>query len=343
MISSSLTASLPPASHLTILTSLITKHPGLKSLIIPLIPRPTLDAAIQALNAAAKKIKDAHPYSQPAPSVGFGFGFGSPQLPPSGLSSFGSAVSSTNSTPSTSSAGSSSSGIRDGYVQNRLRPVVAEFASTARSYLSYFTSESSPTPSSSASATAVPLHPIAELVHPADTFTYLHTLTLHILRLSPQARGLVVKEHDALLVRVQSEWRAWLDRIDVHVNRSAGMYGSETVRTWERGLDELVALEAEMPPLSTLLASEGENGAEGSRTHLSIPSLSRSHLHSHSQNHLRAQPTRSQQQQQQHHQQQAERPMRMLRDTWVQKVGWLISRRAAPPPDQYNMDEDEDI
>lgn len=226
-------------------------------------------------------------------------------------------------------------------MQNRLRPVVAEFASTARSYLSYFTSETSPTPSSSSSSSSAPAvssNPIAELVHPADTFTYLHTLTLHILRLSPQARGLIVKEHDALLVRVQSEWRAWLDRIDAHVNRSAGMYGSETVRIWERGLDELVALEAEMPPLSTLLASEGENGAEGSRTHLPTSLSSSSRPQSRTYNHSRAQPTRSQQQQQVH---QAERPMRTLRDTWVTKVGWLISRRAAPPPDQYNMDEDD--
>lgn len=317
-------ASLPPGSHLTILTSLITKHPGLKSIILPLIPRPTLDAAVQAINTSAKKIRDAHPYSQPSPAIGFGFGFGSPQPPRTGLPAFGSALGHSASTPS---ASSSSSSMRDGYVQSRLRPVVAEFASTARSYLSYFTSETSSNPSSTVASPAS-LHHVAELVHPADTFTYLHTLTLHMLRLSPQARGLIVREHDALLIRVQSEWRAWLDRIDAHVNRSGGMYGSETVRTWERGLDELVALEADMPPLSTFLASEGENRGEGSRT---SQSASSSYSHSHS----RSQSAHSQQQTQQ-----PDRPMRTLRDAWVMRVGWLIGRRLSP---EFNMDEDEDI
>jgi len=300
-------ASLPPASHLTILTSLISKHPGLKSIILPLIPRPTVDAAVQAINAAAKKIRDAHPYSQPSPpSVGFGFGFGGSQPNRSGIS-FGSAH------PSSSSSGpskDSASGMRDGYVQNRLRPVVAEFASTSRSYLSYFTSETSTQQSSAASSHS----PSASqsVAHPAETFIYLHTLTLHIMRLSSQARGLIVREHDTLLFKVQAEWRAWLDRIDVHVNRSGGMYGSETVRTWERGLDELVALEHETPALAE---EADQSSASGSRT--------------------RPQQQRHQQQQQ------SDRPMRMLRDAWVTKVGWLIGRRLSP--DQFGMDEDEDL
>jgi hypothetical protein len=282
---------------------LISKHPGLKSIILPLIPRPTLDAAVQAINAAAKKIRDAHPYSQPAPaSIGIGFGFGASHPNRTGIS-FGSTL------PGSSSSGSSkggTSGVRDGYVQNRLRPVVAEFASTARSYLPYFTSEQQTSaPSAHSSSTS---QSVAELAHPAETFTYLHAFTLHILRLSPQARGLILREHDALLVKAQGEWRAWLDRIDVHVNRSGGMFGSETVRTWERGLDELVALEHEIPAL-------------GEETDQSRASTSR---------------TRPPQQQ-------PDRPMRMLRDAWVAKVGWLIGRRIVLSPDQFGMDEDEDL
>lgn len=30
---------------------------------------------------------------------------------------------------------------------------------------------------------------------------------------------------------------AWTDKVDEVVNRQAGMFGSETVRSWERGLD----------------------------------------------------------------------------------------------------------
>lgn len=271
----------------------------MRGIILPLIPRPTLDAAVQAINAAAKKIRDAHPYSQPAPaSIGIGFGFGASQ-PNRTSTLFGSAL--PGSLSSASSKGSTS-GIRAGYVQNRLRPVVAEFASTAQSYLPYFTSETS-TPSAHSSSAS---QSVAELAHPAETFTYLHALTLHILRLSSQARGLILREHDALLVKVQGEWRAWLDRIDVHVNRSGGMFGSETVRTWERGLDELVALEHEMP------VQVDQSSASTSR----------------------ARPPQ---------QQQPDRPMRMLRDAWVAKVGWLIGRRTVLSPDQFGMDEDEDL
>ena len=84
------------------------------------------------------------------------------------------------------------------------------------------------------------------------------------------------------------------------------MYGRETVRTWERGLDELVALEDEAP---VLVGEADQSSASGSRT-------------------------RSQRQPPDH-------PMRMFRDAWVAKVGWLIGRRVVL--DQFGMDEDEDL
>ena len=42
-----------------------------------------------------------------------------------------------------------------------------------------------------------------------------------------------------LLPRLCDEWNAWVNRVDDVVNREGGMFGSETVRSWERVLDEL--------------------------------------------------------------------------------------------------------
>ena len=42
-----------------------------------------------------------------------------------------------------------------------------------------------------------------------------------------------------LLPRLSEEWKAWVGRIDDVVNKRGGMFGSETVRSWERVLDEL--------------------------------------------------------------------------------------------------------
>ena len=36
----------------------------------------------------------------------------------------------------------------------------------------------------------------------------------------------------------------WVDKVDELVNRQGGMFGSETVRSWERGLDEMAAAHA---------------------------------------------------------------------------------------------------
>ncbi|KAJ7630859.1 hypothetical protein FB45DRAFT_916761 [Roridomyces roridus] len=88
-----LLASLPTQSLLPLLTALLSAQPSLKSAILPLIPRPTLDTALQALSQSARKLREAYPYSSSAPSVspaGFGFGssrptfggFGRPSPPP---------------------------------------------------------------------------------------------------------------------------------------------------------------------------------------------------------------------------------------------------------------------
>lgn len=40
-----------------------------------------------------------------------------------------------------------------------------------------------------------------------------------------------------LLPRLSEEWNAWVDKVDEIVNRQGGMFGVETVRTWENALD----------------------------------------------------------------------------------------------------------
>ena len=41
-----------------------------------------------------------------------------------------------------------------------------------------------------------------------------------------------------LVSRLEEEWKAWVDHVDEIVNRQGGMFGRETVATWERGLDD---------------------------------------------------------------------------------------------------------
>jgi hypothetical protein len=36
----------------------------------------------------------------------------------------------------------------------------------------------------------------------------------------------------------------WVDKVDELVNKQGGMFGSETVRSWERELDEMAAADA---------------------------------------------------------------------------------------------------
>lgn len=114
---------------------MISAQPALKPTILSLIPRPTLDAALQGLANSAQKLKDAYPYSntlfsQPPHSSfsnpgGFGssrsstasfsagFGFGAR---PVGGTGFGSGSSS-----------APNGGMREEYIVSRLRPHIQEF------------------------------------------------------------------------------------------------------------------------------------------------------------------------------------------------------------------------
>ncbi|CAE7199112.1 unnamed protein product [Rhizoctonia solani] len=217
-----LLASLPSESLLPLLTSLINSQPNLKPLVLSLIPQPSVQTAIQALDASAKVLKDTYPYSQAQPTRSTSFGFGS---------SFGAAASLH--APSSTSFGfrtnpSPSGAMREDYIRSRIRPSVAEFTSTATSYLSYFSlvpSPQAPAPKFTRSS----LH---------DSFAYLCALTVHVMRAPPLARALLL-ENPVLFPRLNQEWNAWIDCLDVEVNKNAGMFSAEAVREWERSLDEL--------------------------------------------------------------------------------------------------------
>lgn len=244
----SLLASLPPSSHLPLLTALINERPELKQVVLSLIPRPTLDTAVQAVNAGAKKLRDAYPYSVPAPtwpgSLGFGFGSGSSPQPAA---------------PSNS--------MRDSYVRTRLRQPVKDFSKLLLSYTSYFSStpvdqQPSAAGSSNSATRAQPTQQRQPAVplHPTETFTFLQNVTSHVLRMPPLTIAELTRPADNVVFpRLVAEWSAWVTQIDRDVNHFGKMHRDEVVKGWERGLDELVEVEEQM--LRSLQQHQQSNNA----------------------------------------------------------------------------------
>lgn len=166
------------------------------------------------LAQSAKKLRDAYPYSN---------GFGRPTQ----LSMFG----------QTQSQANSGGGMRDSYITSRLGPHITEFVSTCMSYLPYFsyipTSSPSTTATSSPSQLQLPLP--KDKLPPTEIYQLLSALTSHILSQPPLTQSSLTP---LLLPRLHKEWLAWVDRIDAIVNSEGGMFRDETVKGWERGLDE---------------------------------------------------------------------------------------------------------
>ncbi|PSR75861.1 hypothetical protein PHLCEN_2v8775 [Hermanssonia centrifuga] len=247
-----LLASLPQEALLPILTSLITLQPSLKSSVLSLIPRPTVEAAMQAIAKSSRRLLDAFPYSNGNGSQnsrfslvnssihglgagrsngfsGAGFGFARPSP------SFGSM---------SQSEVHHTTGMRDEYILSRLRPHIQEFVSACFSYLPYFSyinnsslsTVASPVTASSAESHASALQSQhSDKSHPSETYQFLHALLSHIISQPPLTRSSLVP---ILLPRLSQEWKAWVERVDQTVNREGGMFGEETVRSWERGLDD---------------------------------------------------------------------------------------------------------
>lgn len=235
-------ASLPQQSLLPLLNSLITTHPSLKPTILSLIPRPSLDTAIQAIISASRKLHDAYPYSNGEQSTSFGFtpgisssaragGFGSTGFGFGQPSSFG------------QQNPLNSGGMREEYIVSRLRPHITDFVSACTSYLPYFSyisaSHDTPThvqaPSHTQSHAAALQSQHKDKSHPSETFQFLYSLTTEILSQPTLTQSSLVP---LLLPRLADEWRAWVNRVDEVVNRQHGMFGKEVVESWERGLDE---------------------------------------------------------------------------------------------------------
>ena len=211
-------------------------QPALKSTILQLIPRPTLETAIQALAQSAKRLREAYPYSSPPAFSQAGPSFGSTARP-SEQPAFGQ-----------SAHGNNHSGMRDAYIISRLRPHVADFVSSCMSYLPYFTCVPSSTqlsslfPSTSQSHLATTIQSLhKDKFHPSETFVFLSAVTKHLIEQPP----LTLSQLSPLILgRLSEDWKMWVDKVDELVNRQGGMFGSETVRSWERGLDEMAAADA---------------------------------------------------------------------------------------------------
>jgi Cut8, nuclear proteasome tether protein len=250
-----ISASLPPQSLLPLLMSLMSAQPSLKSTILPLIPRPTLQTSLAVLSQSAKKLRDVYPYSiAPSPSAanvastsfGFGSAFGSGRT-----NTFGDLSRQPTSFFAQAGGSGHTDGMRDEYILSRLRPHIDEFVSTCMSYLPYFScvrtaqsmtssssssSNSSPSSSNTSNLTALQaLH--KDKSHPRETFAFLSALTTHLLSQPTLTQTSLAP---LLLPRLGEEWRAWVDRVDETVNQEGGMFGGETVSEWARGLDELV-------------------------------------------------------------------------------------------------------
>jgi len=234
-----LLATLPRESLLPLMTSMLKTQPSLKSLILSLIPRPSLDTATQAIAQAAKTLLDAYPYSNGMGGSQSGFGFGSGSV--NSISSvtgfgFGRPSSSFGVQPMPGHSG----GMREEYIRSRLSPHISEYVSVCFSYLPYFSNlalsnEQGHQYSENQSHASVLQSQHKDRSHPSETFLFLHAIISGVLSQPPLTRASLVP---MLLPRLRDEWIAWIERVDEVVNRQGGMFGHETVKTWERGLDD---------------------------------------------------------------------------------------------------------
>lgn len=117
--------------------------------------------------------------------------------------------------------------MRDEYILSRLRPHISDYVSACFSYLPYFSYLPSSNPHHQQSRAKS---------HPSETFIILSAVTSQILSQPPLTQDSLIP---SILPRLQQEWNAWVDQLDQVVNRQAGMFGGETVKGWERTLDEL--------------------------------------------------------------------------------------------------------
>jgi len=209
-------ALLPPQSLVPLITSLLKEHPSLKSTLLSSMPRPSIESALHALSQSSSKLKNALPYSSP----GFAFTSSAETNPSPRHSSFSSMAPATH-----------THSMRDSYIQSRIGPHLTEFTTNVQSVLPFFSLLPLPPPSRNISQ---------ELkAHPSETFTYLSAVTRELLTLPPICHPAL---RTTLTPRLLNEWKAWLNRVDDHVNNQAGMFGLGTLRVWETELDEFASI-----------------------------------------------------------------------------------------------------
>ncbi|KAJ7596952.1 hypothetical protein C8J56DRAFT_817102 [Mycena floridula] len=237
-----LLASIPAQSLLPLLNSLIVAEPSLKPAVLRLIPRPTLDTAVQALAGSAKKLSDAYPYSNSPSFPSFSSSSLSDNRPSAfGLSSTGFGRQSQQS--QFNQASNNSGGMRESYIVSRLRPHINDFVAACMSYLPYFSCVPTSTDGSGGQG-AHQSHSMAlqalhkDKFHPSETYLFLAALTRHLLNQPPLTQASL---SPLLVPRLTKEWMAWVEKVDSVVNRDGGMFGGEVVKCWIQGLDEFIA------------------------------------------------------------------------------------------------------
>ena len=141
-------ASMDKASLLTMLHKLLaqSKDADLGAQILSLLPTPSLESVEAALDEVEKSIRAAIPFV----------------------------------------AQNGTTGVRDEYTWSRVRAPITAFADTALSYMPFFVTELDKAVaglSQGTSADAGTRKADREEVHPATTFTFLHALTVRVLRI----------------------------------------------------------------------------------------------------------------------------------------------------------------
>ena len=126
--------------------------------------------------------------------------------------------------------------MREEYIVSRLRPHINDFVASFQSYLPYFSQRAFNSNSHPSEA----LHPPRrDRCPPTETFLFLQSLTSHILAQPSLTQATLVP---LIFSRLLDEWRVWVEHVNDVVNRQAGMFGGETVRGWERVLDEFAGV-----------------------------------------------------------------------------------------------------
>ena len=161
----------------------------------------------------------------------------------------------------------------------------------------------------------------------------LSTLTSSLLTLPPAAAQ-ALKQQSDLHSRVVTEWKAWLNSLDNHVNREGGIFGRDMAQGW---LNALEAFSVGKPAstghaLGSGLAF-GTNWLGGGRSGLGTPEWGTPLA---SPGGLgfgfgtAVAPLASSPASSSTHSKDLMTQMKEVKDDWISRVGWLVGRHAPP-------------